>query len=212
MTKSVPPPSQRGNAKIFRHAADEKTGSASGFGEDVREHRRGRRLAVRAGDGEHAPIGQDLFADPLRTRYVAAALIEHAFDDGIAARHRVADHDQIDRAIQMFGFVALIERDAERGELVAHRRIDIGVAAGDVVAHFARERGQAAHEGAANSQNIQFHDRSVRLRGAVQSDSDNPLHGQPRCGDAESSSEGDRQRMAEDVRVDDEIPDRDRQA
>ena len=49
------------------------------------------------------------------------------------------------------------QRDVERTELVAHRRVDAGVAAGHPVAGLAGQGGQAAHESAANAQNVNMH-------------------------------------------------------
>ena len=59
--------------------------------------------------------------------------------------------------LELLGAVALDQLDAERGELVAHRRIDVGVAAGDAVAGLACDRSEAAHEGAADAENVQVH-------------------------------------------------------
>jgi hypothetical protein len=71
---------------------------------------------------------------------------------GIAARQRIADDDEIGLCgIQMFGAIARIQMHAERGELVAHRRIDVRVATGDAVPELARQRGDAAHEGSTDS-------------------------------------------------------------
>ena len=58
---------------------------------------------------------------------------------------------------QLVGAEAFDQVDAERAQLVAHRRVDAGVAAGHAVAGFARQRGQAAHEGAADAENVNVH-------------------------------------------------------
>ena len=47
--------------------------------------------------------------------------------------------------------------DSERAQLVAHRRIDVRVAAGHPQAGLARDRRQPAHEGAADSKNVDMH-------------------------------------------------------
>ena len=46
-------------------------------------------------------------------------------------------------------------------QLRRHRRIDRLVAAFDVVAQFACERGDAAHEGAGDAEDVQFHGSGV---------------------------------------------------
>jgi hypothetical protein len=43
--------------------------------------------------------------------------------------------------------------------LVAHRGVDARIATGNFVARFTRQRGQAAHEGAANAQDMNMHGR-----------------------------------------------------
>jgi len=58
-----------------------------------------------------------------------------------------------------------ISVNAQGAQLVAHRRVDAGVAAGDAVAGFAGQRGQAAHEGAADTKDVDMHGRILRRAG-----------------------------------------------
>jgi len=51
----------------------------------------------------------------------------------------------------LLGSKAFDQLDAERLQLLAHGRIDAGVAAGDAVPGGARQGGQTAHESAANA-------------------------------------------------------------
>src|SRR6185369_5883957 len=53
--------------------------------------------------------------------------------------------------------VAFDQLDAQAAQLVAHRRIDIRVAAGDGVSGLARQRRDTAHEGAADTQDVNVH-------------------------------------------------------
>ena len=53
--------------------------------------------------------------------------------------------------------VALDHLDAERRELRAHRRIDVAVGARDAMARGAGQRGDAAHEGAADAEDVHVH-------------------------------------------------------
>ena len=58
---------------------------------------------------------------------------------------------------QLLGAEAFDQLDAQRAQLVAHRRVDVGVAAGDAVAGLARQRRQPAHEGAADAEDVDVH-------------------------------------------------------
>ena len=49
------------------------------------------------------------------------------------------------------------EFDAGRCQLVAHRWIDIGVAAGDAMTVLGRQARDAAHEGSADAEDVQVH-------------------------------------------------------
>ena len=59
--------------------------------------------------------------------------------------------------VELRGVVPLGQRDAERLELVAHRRVDVGVAAGHPVPGGLRDRRDAAHERAADAEDVQMH-------------------------------------------------------
>jgi hypothetical protein len=54
--------------------------------------------------------------------------------------------------------VALDQFDALLLELGAHRRIDIGIATGDAMPGGAREQRDAAHEGAADAEDVDMHE------------------------------------------------------
>ena len=69
----------------------------------------------------------------------------------------VADHPDIRVEGELIGAEPFDQLDAERAQLVAHRRVDVGVAAGDLVAGLARQRGDAAHEGAADAEDVDVH-------------------------------------------------------
>lgn len=58
---------------------------------------------------------------------------------------------------KLFGVKAFDQLDALRFELGAHRRVDVGVAAGDAVAGLTGDQGNAAHEGAADSKDVDMH-------------------------------------------------------
>jgi hypothetical protein len=119
---------------------------------------------VRAGDGEDVATGEDLLGEPLRPTRVARASVEDRFHQRVAARDRVADDEEVGRQLQLVGVVAFDQLDAEGLELVAHWRVDVGVAAGHPVPGLARECGQSAHERAADAEDVQVHADDSRQR------------------------------------------------
>ena len=149
----------RRNAEVLRHAADQETGLEPGAVEDPRQHRAGRRLAVGTGHRQRPAPLQHVFGQPLRPARVRLARIEDGLEQRVAARHRVADHPQIRSAVELRGVPAVDQLDAQRAQLVAHRRVDMRVATADGVAGGLGQRGDAAHESAADSENMDFHRR-----------------------------------------------------
>ena len=160
------------HTEIARHAADQKTRRQAGAFQQMRQQAGRGGLAVGAGHRQHVALGQHGLAQPLRAGDVAQTRIEHVLDGRIAARHRVADHHQVGPGVigpglQVFGGVTAHQADAERLELGAHRRIDVRVGTFDRVAQLARERGDPAHEGAADAEDVQTHgERFLETRSA----------------------------------------------
>ena len=147
----------RGHVEIAGHTADQKSRIEAGMLEDPRENARGRGLAVRAGDGERPAAREHVPRQPLRPGRVRNATLQQRFDQRVAAAHDVADDDDVRPQLQLLRLVALDQLDAERGELVGHRRIDVLVRAGDAMAGRARQRRDAAHERAADPENVNVH-------------------------------------------------------
>ena len=110
-----------------------------------------------AGDAQHPFSLQDMLGQPLRPGNVGQALVEYRFKQRIAARNGVADDENVRCQRQLADVETFDEIDAGGAQLVAHRWIDIGIAAGDLVAGGHRQLGDAAHEGAADSQNMNVH-------------------------------------------------------
>ena len=105
--------------------------------EQPREHGRGRRLAVRTGHREHPLVAQHVLGQPLRARREAKAGVEDRFQQRIAARDHVADHEHVGiarDAVELIRREALGQSDAQRLELRAHRRVYVGIAAADAMA------------------------------------------------------------------------------
>src|SRR5262249_80597 len=121
------------------------------------EERGGRGLAVRAGDREHPAILEHRAAQPLGAGGVRQAALEQLLDDRHATRHDVADHDHVGGRGELCGLKALGELDAERLELRAHGRVDVAVRARDAKARGTGDGGDAAHEGAADTEDVNVH-------------------------------------------------------
>ena len=73
------------------------------------------------------------------------------------ARHHVANDEHVRLQGQLIGAVAFDQLNAQGAKLVAHWRVNARVATRYFVPRFAREGCQAAHEGAADSQNMYVH-------------------------------------------------------
>ena len=110
-------------------------------------------------------VVQDVFSQPLRTAGVGRTAFQNSFHQrkfgravGQArARDDVANHVHIWMQSHLVGLKAFNQFNAEGSQLVAHRRVDAGIATGDFVARFPRQRSQSTHERAANSQNMYVH-------------------------------------------------------
>ena len=150
-----------GSSEILRHATDKKARVLAGCLQDPRQHGGGGRFAVGAGDCEHPLSLQYVFCQPLRAGGIRLPTVEDFFDQGGAAGDDVADHPQVGLQADLLGAVTFDQRNALRLELAAHRRIDIGIAAGYLVSSLSRDGGDAAHESTANAENVDVHARNA---------------------------------------------------
>ena len=82
------------------------------------------------------------------------------------ARDHVADHPDVGLEGELLDAEAFDQVDAERAQLVAHGRVDAGVAAGHLVARLAGERGQPSHERAADAEDVDVHGPRLSRRAA----------------------------------------------
>ena len=112
---------------------------------------------MRPGDRQHPASVQHVVGQPLRAGNVGQAAVEQFFEQRVAARDGVADDVAVGRQRQLLDAVAFDQRDPRRFELRAHRRIDVAVATGDPVPRSASQLGNAAHEGAADAENMNMH-------------------------------------------------------
>src|SRR5690606_5144305 len=95
--------------------------------------------------------------EPFRTRVVGHAGIQQRFDDRVAAAEDVADDHAVEIVVQLAFVVPLVQPDPELAQLGAHRRVDVLVGTGHLVAGCLRKGRDAAHEGAANSEDMNPH-------------------------------------------------------
>ncbi len=155
----------RGYAEVHRHTAHQEAGRQARAFQNPGQHGRGGRLAVRAGDGQHMAALQHMRGQPLRPAGIRCARVEdglhqrklrHAVRQPRAADH-VAHHEHVRLQRELVGAIAFDQLYSQGAQLVAHGRVDAGVAAGDTVARLARQRGQAAHERAADAQDVYMH-------------------------------------------------------
>ena len=115
---------------------------------------------MRPGHRQNPLVVQDVFIQPLRPGHVGQARIEDGLDQRITARNHVAHDEHVGAlryARKLFRTPAFGEADPERRQLSGHRRIDVGIATGDGVARALRNGGDAAHERAADAQDVQVH-------------------------------------------------------
>ncbi len=103
---------------------------------------------------QNPAVVQDVLRQPLRAGNVRQVAVEDFLHQRVAARYHVADDVDVRIQFQLLDAPAFDQFYALRFELGAHRRIDVGVAAGDAMACLAGNGGDAAHEGAADAENV----------------------------------------------------------
>ena len=154
MTKNGGAPRRALVAKFAGTPPMRKPGLQAGVLENPRQQRRGGGLAVGTGHRQHPAVPEHLAREPLRPRHVRQGALQQRLDHRLPARHDIAHHHHIRRRGELRGVEACGDGDAERLELGAHGRIDVAIGAGDAKARSAGERGDAAHERAADAQNV----------------------------------------------------------
>ena len=99
-------------------------------------------------------VPQQGICQPLRSGDVGEAAVEDFLHQRIAARYHIADHEHIRVERQLFHAKAFDQLDALRFQLRAHRRVYVGIAACYPVTRLLGECRDAAHEDAADSQDM----------------------------------------------------------
>ena len=115
------------------------------------------------------------FAEPLRARHVAQDAHRASCSIiGLPRESALPTTTRSGAGSRSLRIPARFQRDAERFELRRHRRIDVRVGAFDVVAELARERRDAAHERAADAEDVKS--SSYRLQAARRQFAASPAH------------------------------------
>ena len=84
-------------------------------------------------------------------------LNENFLKQGIAPGNGITNDENIRIKIELIGSVAFHQLDSLRLELGTHGRIDIGIAAGHPMAGSPSQKGNASHEGAADTEDVNMH-------------------------------------------------------
>jgi len=145
------------DAEVQRHAAHQKAGLQARLLQNPGGHGGGGGFAVGACYGHHMAALQEMFAEPLRAAGVGQACVQNRFHQrkfGTAigqpgAADHIAHHKQVWFQGQLFGAETFDEFDPQRAQLIA------------------RQRGQAAHKSAANTQDMNVHRWILKTAGAV---------------------------------------------
>ena len=152
-------------AKVERHATDQKARLQPGLFQHPGQHRGGGGFAVRARHRQHMAALQHMFGQPLGSAGVGRTGFQNRFHQrkfGAAvgqpgAADHVAHHVHVGLEGHLVGVKTLDELDAQSPQLVTHGRVNARVAAGDPMPCLAGQRGQAPHEGATNAQDMYMH-------------------------------------------------------
>ena len=118
-----------------------------------------------ASHGQYMAALQDVFGQPLRAAGVRRPRVQYGLHQRVSGcaigQARPADDISDDKHIglerHLVGAIAFDQLDAQRAQLVAHGRVNAGVAAGNPVARLACQRCQTTHERSANAENVNMH-------------------------------------------------------
>ena len=103
-----------------------------------------------AGDDDRSPTPQKELSDCLRQGHVRNPEVEHRLDLRIAARHGVADDDQVGGRVEMAGVEPLVGINSQALQQGAHRGINVGVGPGYPETLLREHPRQRRHCGAAD--------------------------------------------------------------
>ena len=145
--------------KVQWHPAYQKTGLKSGLIENPGQHRGGGRFAMGACHSQHMTALKYVLCKPLRSAGERRAVIQdglHQWKFGravfqVGTADHVTDHIHVGFEAHLVGIKAFNQINPQGPELVTHRGINAGIATGDLMTRLSCQRGQSAHEAAANT-------------------------------------------------------------
>ncbi len=163
-------------SKIFGHAADQEIRMPSGVMQNPGQHGRRCRFAVRSSYHQRIVARQEKFFQRLRERAVRNLIIQHRFHFRIAARKRIADHDDVRRGIEICGVETIVPGNAKALQQRRRGRIHACIGTRHAVAAFRKHSGQWRHGRAANSREMKMQrSRHARTAGSKMSMRPSPL-------------------------------------
>ena len=151
------PPEAGGYTEIGGHAADQEPRFQARVLQYPGQQAAGGGLPVSARDRQDPAIPEHVFRQPLGAGTERQAGVQQGLHHLSAPAHDVAHHHAIDLVVEMLRVVPLPHGDAKIVEQIAHRWISVLIGPRDPVARRLCQRGDAAHESAADSKDVNAH-------------------------------------------------------
>jgi hypothetical protein len=142
-------------AEVLHLAAHQKARLPPRIEQKPGRQGRGRRLAVRAGDDDRGPAGQQVPPDGLWQGEDGKAAARGLGRLDVVAQGRIADDDGVAVGRDVLGRETLRDRDAELLDQGGHGRVERAVAARNAVAFLEQEGRQRDHGGAADRDEVE---------------------------------------------------------
>jgi len=140
--------------EIFGDASDQERRLQSGGVENPGKHGCGGRLPMSSGDDQHFFAPQEFVVEQLRQRTEWDALVEQVLEFDIAARHSIADHNEIRAGFEILGVEGLRHGNIQLAQKLGHGGVGSGVGAGHSKSALLQHSGQRGHGGAANADEV----------------------------------------------------------
>ena len=98
--------------KIQRYTADQKSRFQTGIFKNHSNHTASSSLAMSAGNRDDILVTKNILPQPLGSRGIDKAIVEHIFNTRITPGHGVANNNQIRCWLKLLGIKALDQLDA----------------------------------------------------------------------------------------------------
>ena len=152
--------------EVAGDATDEESRPGAQFGEDMSGQRGRRGLSVGAHHRDAMPPGDGEPVHRLGHGKVGQASAAHLHRLRIGFLDHIAHDNQVGIGADIFRTVAIADGDAHAFQVIAHGRIDLGIAAADVHAQCLQRPGQGRHGRSADAHQVHVTRRSgVCMRG-----------------------------------------------